>query len=347
MIVLVVSMPEGVVAETHVSEARERLTASDFLLVDIELPQEVSPDEMPVADQLGLAEGLTWLGRKGESVRAEYLGDRAGFVVPVVEADQVTHLHAFVTERYLVTVHRGPLALIKTLTARLPHERPSDIVATLFLLLQEALESFRRSAVEALLAAEDLEDEMFERRHPEQVYQLARLRRHAALLHHSLLPYLQVMDETLTRRMMNPNFPEERQRLVRSYQQHARLVLTNIESLQEATRRVFGSYSSLVSGEQNGVINRLTIVSTIFLPLSFLTGFFGMNFTYMTNELESKVVFWLLAVGLQAIVLFIALYMLHRTRLWRKLREADDADDRGARARPTSRIGRRSSNPGW
>ncbi|MFE4954791.1 CorA family divalent cation transporter [Streptomyces sp. NPDC056653] len=80
-----------------------------------------------------------------------------------------------------------------------------------------------------------------------------------------------------------------------------------------------------MSGEQNGVINRLAIVSTIFLPLTFLTGFFGMNFTYMTDELESTTVFWLLAVGLQAIVLFIALYVLHRTRLWRKLR--DDGPD--------------------
>ncbi|WP_256328061.1 CorA family divalent cation transporter [Streptomyces sp. 136MFCol5.1] len=295
--------------------------------MDIELPEEASPDEQPVAHQLGLeAEDLAWLGREGESVRAEFLGESAGFVVPVVEAGQVIHVHAFVTERYLVTVHRGPLGPIGNLTARLPHERPSDTVATLFLLLEETLGTFRRSAVQALLEVEDLEDEMFRERRPQQVYRLARLRRRAALLHHSLLPYLEATDETLTRRMLSGNFPEERQRLVRSYQRAARSVLTDIASLQDASRRAFVSYSSLVSGEQNGVINRLAIVSTIFLPLSFLTGFFGMNFTYMTDELESTTVFWMLAVGLQAIVLFIALYVLHRTRLWRKLRD-DSPDD--------------------
>ncbi|MDF6044555.1 CorA family divalent cation transporter [Streptomyces sp. JH14] len=322
MIVSVVSMPEGTVARTHVSEARERLATSRFLLVDIELPEEASPDEQPVAHQLGLeAEDLTWLGREGESVRAEFLGDSAGFVVPVVEAGRITHVHAFVTERYLVAAHRGPIGPIGSLVARLPHERPSDTVATLFLLLEEALGTFRRSAVQALLEVEDLEDEMFQQRHPQQVLRLTRLRRRAALLHHSLLPYLEATDETITRRMMSGTFPEERQRLARSYQRAARSVLADIASLQDASRRAFGSYSSLVAGEQNGVINRLAIVSTIFLPLSFLTGFFGMNFTYMTDELESRVVFWLLAVGLQAIVLFIALYVLHRTRLWRKLRD--------------------------
>ncbi|MGW9133010.1 CorA family divalent cation transporter [Streptomyces sp. NPDC055681] len=309
------------------SEARERLAASRFLIVDIELPEEAPPDEQPVAHQLGLeAEDLTWLGREGEAVRAEFLGESAGFVVPVVEAGQVAHIHAFVTQRYLVTVHRGPVEPIGSLIARLPRERPSDTVATLFLLLEEALETFRHSAVQALLEVEDLEDEMFRQRRPQQVYRLARLRRRAALLHHSLLPYLEATDETLTRRMMSGSFPEERQRLARSYQRAARSVLTDIASLQDASRRAFVSYSSLVSGEQNGVINRLAIVSTIFLPLTFLTGFFGMNFTYMTNELESTTVFWLLAVGLQAIVLFIALYVLHRTRLWRKLRD-DSPDD--------------------
>ncbi|WP_406362872.1 hypothetical protein [Streptomyces sp. NBC_01579] len=72
------------------SEARERLAASRFLIVDIEPPEEAPPDEQPVAHQLGLeAEDLTWLGREGEAVRAEFLGESAGFVVPVVEAGQV------------------------------------------------------------------------------------------------------------------------------------------------------------------------------------------------------------------------------------------------------------------
>ncbi|MFF1836052.1 CorA family divalent cation transporter [Streptomyces sp. NPDC058231] len=327
MIVSVVSMPEGVVARTHVSEARERLAADHFLFVDIELPEEASPDEQPVAHELGLEdEDLAWLGRAGESVRAEFLGDSAAFVVPVVEADRITHVHAFVTDRYVVTVHRGPLGPIRSLIARLPHERPTDAVATLFLLLDEALETFRRSAVQALLEVEDLEDEMFQRRQPRQIYRLARLRRRAATLHHSLLPYLEATDEAITRRMMSRDFPEERQKLARSYQRAAKLALTDIASLQDASRRAFVSYSSLVSGEQNGVINRLAIVSTIFLPLTFLTGFFGMNFTYMTDELESRAVFWILAVGVQAIVLFMALYVLHRTRVWRKLRD-DGPDD--------------------
>ncbi|WP_328924636.1 CorA family divalent cation transporter [Streptomyces sp. NBC_00190] len=61
--------------------------------------------------------------------------------------------------------------------------------------------------------------------------------------------------------------------------------------------------------------------------LTFLTGFFGMNFAYLTDETESRAVFWLLAVGLQVVFLAGALYVLHRTRLWRRLRDDESVDD--------------------
>ncbi|MFF9979036.1 magnesium transporter CorA family protein [Streptomyces erythrochromogenes] len=322
------SMPDGAMTRAPVSEARERLAASPFLLVDVELPEGAQPAGPSLVHLLGLEfADLAWLGQEGESARAEFLGDSAAFVVPAIEAGQVIHVHAVVTERYLLTVHRGAARLIGNLTARFPNERPPNAVAMLFLLLDEALETYRGAAVQALLDVEDLEDEMFRRRRPEQVYRLARLRRTAALLHHTLLPYHRVTDETVTRRMMSGSFPEERERLVREYQRTARLVLTDIESLQEASRRAFGSYSSLVSADQNGVINRLAIVSTIFLPLTFLTGFFGMNFAYLTDEIESGAVFWLLAVGLQVAFLAIALYTLHRTGLWRRLRDEEGGLD--------------------
>lgn len=329
MIVSMLSMPEGTLTRGRVAEARERLATSRFLFVDVELPEDGASDGPPLAHLLGLeAENLAWLGRKGESARAEIFGESGAFVVPAVDADRVIHVHAVVTERYLLTVHRGSAPLIGNVTARFPLESPPDSVAMLFLLLDEAMETYRRAAVQALLEVEDLEDAMFRRREPEQLYRLSRLRRTAALLHHTLLPYHRVAEESVTRRVMNRGFHQERQQLVREYRRTANLVLSDIESLQETARRAFGSYSSLVSGDQNGVINRLAVVSTIFLPLTFLTGFFGMNFAYLTDELESRAVFWLLAVGLQVAFLLAALYVLHRTRLWRMLREDDsDPDD--------------------
>ena len=41
----------------------------------------------------------------------------------------------------------------------------------------------------------------------------------------------------------------------------------------------------------------LTVVATIFLPLTFVTGFFGMNFEWMVGEVDTALAFWVLGVG--------------------------------------------------
>jgi magnesium transporter len=58
----------------------------------------------------------------------------------------------------------------------------------------------------------------------------------------------------------------------------------------------------------NETIYLLTVVATIFLPLTFFTGFFGMNFKWLTDRIETSLAFWLLGVGL--LVVGVALIVL-------------------------------------
>ncbi|MEU1528801.1 magnesium transporter CorA family protein [Streptomyces fagopyri] len=324
MIVSVVSMPEGVVVRTDLAEACERLTAPGFVIVDIDQEDDPPPDGRPLSRRLGLdAEIWEWIGERQEHVRADYREGAAAGIVPVVCGDRIAYVQIHADEEHLITVHRGPVELIDTFVERLRHDRPTDAVTALFLILQGVLESFRRAVTEAHLEVEDLEEAMFEERQPQHAQTLAGLRRRAAQLHRVFLPYASVVQEILVRRRMtNHAIPEERLAMNQLHEHTVQLVLLEIESLRDATRRAAGSYASIVADQQNLVINRLTVVSMIFLPLSFLTGFFGMNFNFLTNRLTTEDSFLALGLGLQAVSVVAALYyVLYRTH-WRQLRDS-------------------------
>ena len=60
---------------------------------------------------------------------------------------------------------------------------------------------------------------------------------------------------------------------------------------------------------------QLTVIATIFLPLSFLTGFFGQNFAWMVDGVSSGQAFALLGIGLE-LVTVAGLLLLFRLRGW-------------------------------
>ncbi len=69
--------------------------------------------------------------------------------------------------------------------------------------------------------------------------------------------------------------------------------------------------SNALQVKLNEISYRLTIVATIFLPLTFVTGFFGMNFGWMVDEISTAAAFWLLGVG-SIVALLVALFLALR-----------------------------------
>jgi hypothetical protein len=78
---------------------------------------------------------------------------------------------------------------------------------------------------------------------------------------------------------------------------------------------VLDTHLSTVSNRLNVVVKQLTIIATVFLPLSFLTGFFGQNFGWMVNHITSLAAFLGAGIGLQVAVT-VALLVVFRRRGW-------------------------------
>ena len=78
---------------------------------------------------------------------------------------------------------------------------------------------------------------------------------------------------------------------------------------------ILQSYATEIAKRQGEQINRLTIVSLMFLPITFLTGFFGMNFDWMINTLGSPAAFFLLGILLPTASVIVTVLWLKRRGL--------------------------------
>ena len=72
-----------------------------------------------------------------------------------------------------------------------------------------------------------------------------------------------------------------------------------------------------IAQHQSDQINRLTLVSVIFLPITFVTGFFGMNFNWMIANIGDRRAFLALGVALPVIIVALTVVLFRRRGLLR------------------------------
>jgi magnesium transporter len=88
-----------------------------------------------------------------------------------------------------------------------------------------------------------------------------------------------------------------------------------VDSLRDLLTSAMDVYLSTVSNRLNQVITRLTVFATLFLPLTFITGFFGMNFAWLVAHIAPAWTFWVLAVGVMLATTALQL-LYYRRRGW-------------------------------
>jgi len=85
-----------------------------------------------------------------------------------------------------------------------------------------------------------------------------------------------------------------------------------VDSLRDLLTSAMDVYLSTVSNRLNQTTKALTVVASLFLPLSFLTGFYGMNFAYLTGVLETPYLAFAVGIGTMLIATAIQLWLFRR-----------------------------------
>jgi magnesium transporter len=103
-------------------------------------------------------------------------------------------------------------------------------------------------------------------------------------------------------------FPDEDLDYFRDVYDHATLLMDQMDSLRDVVNSALEIHLSVVGNRQNEVAKQLTVIATIFLPLTFITGFFGQNFEFLTSRIINNTwTFWALGIGTELVALALTL----------------------------------------
>jgi len=257
----------------------------------------------------------------GQRPKLEEYDDFVFFVVygaaPAPDADRLVEVHIFYSERYLVTVrqeHAPSCHELRERYAKTPGrlERP---IVVLYRLIDSLSDSFFPALEDYDERIDSVEDEIFRNPKDEHLQEIVRMKRQLNRLRRVVGPQRDVASQLFGGAAVLPGSDAEAERYFRDIFDHLIRVADLIDSYKDLLTGAMDVYLSTVSNRLNLVVERLTVLSTILLPLIVLTGFFGQNFGWLVRHVGSWEAFVLFGLMLPLVCAALLAYYLRRQRL--------------------------------
>lgn len=160
---------------------------------------------------------------------------------------------------------------------------------------------------------EALDEEIFSAPSPDHLQPLTELRRDLVDLGRVATPQRDVLARHMDDILDVPGLEPSSRDYFRDVYDHAIRISDQIDSYRDLLIGSRDAYLSVTSNRLNEISKQLTVVATIFLPLSFVVGFFGQNFGWLVRNIGSGLEFWLIGGGSMVLSLLILLVWLRRS----------------------------------
>jgi magnesium transporter len=229
-------------------------------------------------------------------------------------------VHIFWTDRYVVTVHRGDCPVIAQVHERLGRHHASGVaspqIVIVYLTVSALVDGFFPCLSDFDDRIDALEDDILKAPTEAQLGQLFDMKRTLMDMRKVIAPQRDMMASINAGVTDVPGMTDEATRYFRDLYDHLIRLADLVDSYRDLLSSVMDTHLSTVSNRLNVVMKQLTIIATIFLPLSFLTGFFGQNFAYLVRVwLAPTWSFFVLGIVLE-LVTVVFLVELFRRRGW-------------------------------
>ncbi|MDQ3875738.1 MAG: magnesium transporter CorA family protein [Actinomycetota bacterium] len=232
------------------------------------------------------------------------------------DEDDLVEVHLYVSDRFLLAVRRDDAPALDALHGSYARGRSLHRAAPVVYAVVDALvDSFfpPLDGFEERLTL--IEDELLRSPKEELLQDVFAMKRRVARLRRVVVPQRDVFGRIASGAAELPGATPETERYFRDIYDHLVRLGETLETSAELMAAAIDIYLSSSSRRLNEVMKQITVIAAIFLPLTFVTGFFGQNFGWMTRHIDGATAFFLLGIGLEvtAIVLLLTYF---RRRDW-------------------------------
>jgi magnesium transporter len=242
----------------------------------------------------------------GQRPKIDDYGERVLVVFYGAHETDLVEVHIHVSGKEVVTVRRAPCAHLWEARERASKAKIRTEQDLVYRVLDALADSLRALADRYTAEVERLEEIAFVRPKPADRRRMSEVRSELFRLQQIVVPQREMLARGGD---LLENLPGLERDVARHpfRDVHDDLVVTanEIDYLRELLSETLNVLVNQMAG-------RLTTVATIFLPLTFLTGFFGMNFGWLVNHINSAESFLILGVGGMIVPLIIAAVLLLR-----------------------------------
>jgi magnesium transporter len=144
---------------------------------------------------------------------------------------------------------------------------------------------------------DELENAVIEQPTDEQLQRLFRLKRDFVTMRKVVTPMRDIFARAGDDIIDLPGLEPGTRDYFRDVYDHLIRISDLIDSYRDLLTGAMDVYLSTVSNRLNVVMKQLTIIATIFLPLTFVTGFFGQNFGTLVRHIDTPAAFWGYGIG--------------------------------------------------
>jgi len=314
-----------VVHEDHVGEmhlTRERaddlLASGSFFWIDLHQPTEA--DFAVLRDvfhfhPLALEDSEHF----GQRAKLDDYDDYVFLVVygAVPDEDRLVEVHGFYSERYLVTIHRDEAPAFTEVRRRYQKRKApiDDPGLLLYQIIDGLVDSFFPILADFDDRIDELEDQTFLNAGHAQLQQIFAMKRLLVGMRKAIAPQRDMFASLMGGVAELPGMSSEDERYFRDIYDHLIRISDLIDTYRDLLTSSMDVFLSTVSNRLNVVMKQLAVIATVFLPLTFITGFCGQNFAWMVRHISGWEEFVGLGVGTELVAVEL-LMILFKRRGW-------------------------------